>query len=118
MSSPEAGGPGGEDAPSEADSKSNDGEESRLARLRRRLRPRRSEPTAPESPPEEPDAPAPKPLFSLKGFVAETEHRSFQPEPGGRTFIMVQRAESKAQPQVVLVLNWFGELEAKVGAKR
>ena len=79
MSTPEAGGPGGEDASSEAGAKSNDGEESRLARLRRRLSPRRSEPSGPETPPAGqastesaepplPEGPAPaptKPLFSL-----------------------------------------------------
>ena len=79
MSTPEAGGPGGEDASSEAGAKSNDGEESRLARLRRRLSPRRSESSAPETPasgqapdgsaePPLPEGPAPaptKPLFSL-----------------------------------------------------
>ena len=79
MSTPEAGGPGGEDASSEAGAKSNDGEESRLARLRRRLSPRRSEPSGPETPPAGqastesaepplPQGPAPtptKPLFSL-----------------------------------------------------
>ncbi len=54
MSTPEAGGPGGEDAPSEAGAKSNDGEESRLARLRRRLSPRRSKPSPPTPPPPEP----------------------------------------------------------------
>ena len=79
MSAPEAGGPGGEDASSEAGAKSNGGEESRLARLRRRLSPGRSEPSRPETPPEGqasteskepplPEGPAPtptKPLFSL-----------------------------------------------------
>jgi hypothetical protein len=89
VSSPEAGGPGGEDAPSEADSKSNDGEESRLARLRRRLRPRRSEPTAPESPPEEPDAPAPKALFSLE--PPEEEKKA------GRSSDLAFRARTRLQ---------------------
>jgi hypothetical protein len=58
VSTPEAGGPGGEDAPSEAGANSNDGEESRLARLRRRLSPRRSEPSPPTPAP-------PKPPVSL-----------------------------------------------------
>ena len=60
----------------------------------------------------------PKPLFSMRGFVEGVEQRSFQPEPGGRSFLMVQEAESKAQPQLVLVLNWFEELKAKVGPRR
>ena len=60
MSTPEAGGPGGEDAPSEAGANSNDGEESRLARLRRRLSPRRSEPSPPTpAPPKPPVSPEP-----------------------------------------------------------
>ncbi|HEY6655141.1 MAG TPA: DUF3352 domain-containing protein [Solirubrobacterales bacterium] len=90
MSTPEAGGPGGEDSSSEAGAKSNDGEESRLARLRRRLSPRRTEPSAPENPPAGqastesaepplPEGPAPaptKPLFSLDPPEEEKPKRS------------------------------------------
>ncbi len=90
MSAPEAGGPGGEDASSEAGAKSNDGEESRLARLRRSLSPRRSEPSAPETPaagqasdgsaePPLPEGPAPtptKPLFSLDPPEEEESSRT------------------------------------------
>jgi len=60
----------------------------------------------------------PKPMFSMRGFVDAAEQRSFQPERGGRSFLMVREAESKAQPQLVLVLNWFEELKSKVAAKR
>jgi hypothetical protein len=71
VSTPEAGGPGGEDASSQAGTKSNDGNESRLARLRRRLDPRRKKSSVPEAPPEtpspaSPETPPPKPLFSLE----------------------------------------------------
>jgi hypothetical protein len=90
VSTPEAGGPGGEDASSEAGAKSNDGEESRLAWLRRRLSPRGSEPSAPETPPAGqastesaepplPEGPAPaptKPLFSLDPPEEEKPKRS------------------------------------------
>jgi serine/threonine-protein kinase len=60
----------------------------------------------------------PRALFSVRDFVIEGEQRSFLPEPGGRSFIMLREAESKAQPQLVLVLNWLEELKAKVGARR
>jgi len=60
----------------------------------------------------------PKPLFSLNGFADGGEQRSYQQEPGGRTFLMIQEAESTVQPQLVLVLNWFEELKAKLRAKR
>jgi eukaryotic-like serine/threonine-protein kinase len=60
----------------------------------------------------------PTSLFSMRGFVEGIQQRSFQPERGGRTFLMIREAESKAQPQLVMVLNWFEELRAKVGAKR
>jgi Protein of unknown function (DUF3352) len=68
VSTPEAGGPGGEDASSEAGADSNDAKQSRLARLRRRLRPGRSKRSSPEPPaqPPEPQPPPPKPLFSLE----------------------------------------------------
>jgi hypothetical protein len=61
VSAPEAGGPGGEDASSEAGAKSTDGGGSRLARFRRRLSRRHSEPSAPKPP-----AAPTKPLFSLE----------------------------------------------------
>jgi hypothetical protein len=60
----------------------------------------------------------PRVLFSVRDFVIEAAQQSFQPEPGGRSFIMLREAESKAQPQLVLVLNWLEELKAKVGARR
>ncbi|HEY6636884.1 MAG TPA: DUF3352 domain-containing protein [Solirubrobacterales bacterium] len=88
MSAPEAGGPGDDDAPGEAGSKSDGGEESRLTRLRRRLSPRRGEP-APESPPEEPEAPATKPLFSLE--PPEEEKKA------GRSSDLVFRARTRLQ---------------------
>jgi Protein of unknown function (DUF3352) len=56
VSTSEAGGPGGEDAPDEAGAKSSNGEQSRLARLRRRLSPRRGEPSPP--PPTQPEVPS------------------------------------------------------------
>lgn len=79
MSTPEAGGPGGGDASTEAGADSKDAKESRVARLRRRLSGGGSEPAAAETPPGEPPpsdsgeppfpqgpAPSPpKPLFSL-----------------------------------------------------
>ena len=79
MSTPEAGGPGGEDASTEAGAKSKDGEESRLARLRRRLSAEGSESSRAETPrgrsrrrptrraatARGPGALPPKPLFSL-----------------------------------------------------
>jgi hypothetical protein len=78
VSTDEAGGPGGEDASTEAGPDSKDAEESRFARLRRRLS-GGSEPSGPDAPPGEspqteseeppfPQGPAPsppKPLFSL-----------------------------------------------------
>jgi hypothetical protein len=89
VSTPEAGGPGGEDAPSEAGSKSNGGEESRFARLRRRLSPRRGEPAAAESPPEEPEHPERKPLFSLE--PPEEEKKA------GRSSDLAFRARTRLQ---------------------
>ena len=72
MSTPEAGGPGGGNAPSEAGPKSQDGEETERGGLRRRLseRLRRRKPETSESTsaPESPSAlesPPPEPLFSL-----------------------------------------------------
>jgi hypothetical protein len=79
VNTPEAGGPGGEDASTDAGADSKDAKESPLTRLRRRLSPGKTEPStaeaspsgpsAPESDePRLPDGPAPsprEPLFSL-----------------------------------------------------
>jgi hypothetical protein len=55
----------------------------------------------------------PRSLFSVRGFVIERD-RSFEPEPGGRSFVMLREVESKAPPQLVIVLNWLEELKGKV----
>ena len=62
----------------------------------------------------------PRILFPLGNLVGANpaDERPFEPEPGGKSFIMLQRGETKTTPQLVLVLNWFEELKAKMGAKR
>lgn len=56
-------------------------------------------------------------LFPVKDFVLDDQQPSFEPEPGGRSFLMLKRAELPAT-QLVLVLNWLEELKAKVGGRR
>ena len=55
----------------------------------------------------------PQALFELKDFVMDDQQRSFAPEPGGKSFLMLKQAEAPAA-QLVLVLNWLEELKAKV----
>jgi Protein of unknown function (DUF3352) len=83
VSTPEAGGPGGEDASTEAGDDSKDAKDSRLARLRRRLSGGGSEPSPPEtlstepSKPEPPfpEGPAPSPPKSLFSLDPPEEER-------------------------------------------
>ena len=59
----------------------------------------------------------PRALFPLGSFVGAnvTGERNFEPEPGGKSFIMLRQTETKSAPQLVLVLNWFEELKTKAG---
>jgi hypothetical protein len=57
----------------------------------------------------------PEALFPVSDFVIDPQMTSYAPEPGGRSFIMLRQAERKAQPQLVIVFNWFEEVRARVG---
>jgi serine/threonine-protein kinase len=62
----------------------------------------------------------PRALFPLgPSLITNSNYeRTFEPEPGGKSFIMLKQADSKAALQMVLVLNWFEELKAKLGGAR
>jgi serine/threonine-protein kinase len=59
----------------------------------------------------------PRALFALRDFVIDELQPSFEPEPGGKTFLMLKQADLPAT-QLVLVLNWLEELRTKTSAAR
>jgi Protein of unknown function (DUF3352) len=88
VSTPEAGGPGGEDASSEAGSKSNEGKESPFARLRRRLKAGGAKPSTPEgaaegtpSPSESPQFPESRPPTPPGPFTPESPPEESETRP-------------------------------------
>ncbi|HWA56675.1 MAG TPA: protein kinase [Gemmatimonadales bacterium] len=57
-------------------------------------------------------------LFGTRPFVFQPWHQAFGVRPGDRSFIMLQRpAESGAgSRRLTAVLNWFGEVKARLSA--
>jgi Tol biopolymer transport system component len=53
-------------------------------------------------------------LFSARGFLTYGLHQGYVVSPDDRSFLFV-RSPSGAVSQLVVVLNWFEELKAKVG---
>jgi hypothetical protein len=81
VSTPEAGGPGGEEASTEAGADSKDAKESRLTRLRRRLSPGRGEESTPSTPPADPARPESREPFLPQGQVPSPPKPLFSLEP-------------------------------------
>jgi eukaryotic-like serine/threonine-protein kinase len=55
-------------------------------------------------------------LFSTETFVFQPWHQGFGVRPGDQSFIMLQRTNSSDPTfrRLNVVLNWFGEIDAKV----
>jgi hypothetical protein len=54
-----------------------------------------------------------RPLFSVRGYYAETLHSSYAVSPDDRSFIFVRRLGTD-EGRLVMVLNWFEELKSKL----
>ena len=59
----------------------------------------------------------PRPVLSARGFVMDQAGRSYEPEPSGRSFLMIRGEEKTPAPELVIVLNWSSELATKVRAR-
>ena len=56
----------------------------------------------------------PRALFSTAGYLADGLHASYAVGPDDQSFYFVRQA-SGAGTRLVMVLNWFEELKAKMG---
>jgi serine/threonine-protein kinase len=57
----------------------------------------------------------PRVLFSMRDYPSVQNHPNYDVGPNDQRFIMIQLEESDVESDVVMVLNWFEELKAKVG---
>jgi len=57
----------------------------------------------------------PRVLFSLPNMATDPNHRAYDVTRDDRRFVMVNRAVNEIS-ELVLVLNWFGELRARTAA--
>ncbi len=57
----------------------------------------------------------PKVLFSMRDYPAVPNHPNYDVGPDDQRFIMIQLEEGDVESDIVMVLNWFEELKAKVG---
>ena len=56
-------------------------------------------------------------LFSATDYDTDTQHARFNLSPDDQRLVM-SRKSSAAQTELILVLNWFEELKARMGVKR
>jgi eukaryotic-like serine/threonine-protein kinase len=55
-----------------------------------------------------------KVLFSARGYIADNRNRNYAVSPDDRSFLFV-RPKGGATSRLIVVLNWFQELDAKAG---
>jgi len=54
-------------------------------------------------------------LFSMRDYEGVLRHQNYDVGPDDQRFIMIQLEEGDVESDIVMVLNWFEELKAKVG---
>ena len=54
-------------------------------------------------------------LFSMRDYTSVPNHPNYDVSPDDQRFIMIQLEEGDVESDIVMVLNWFEELKAKVG---
>jgi Tol biopolymer transport system component len=60
----------------------------------------------------------PHPLFSLSGYRSARNRQQYDVTPDDRRFVMIRESSGDVPGNVVYVENWFGELEARIKARR
>jgi hypothetical protein len=54
-------------------------------------------------------------LFSLQGFYSASTHQFYDVTPDDQRFVMVRPLEADDAVELIVVENFFEELQAKVG---